>query len=248
MEEVFRALADPSRRALLDTLRDRDGQALSELEQALPEMTRFGVMKHLRVLAAAGLVTTRRDGRRKLHYLNPVPIRLIHDRWISRFAEPLVGAIAGLKAHLEASVSTPEHLYEVEIATTPERVWKAITDPIDTQQYWYGALSISDWQVGSRWTSESPHGEVYLDGEILEIDPPRRLVHTFHVVHEPEAAAEAASRIEWQITPIGDRCKLTLLHTGRGPATMEYTSGGWETILGGLKELLETGAAVGTAM
>jgi len=102
MEEVFRALADPSRRALLDSLRLRDGQALSELEEALPEMTRFGVMKHLRVLAAAGLVTTHRDGRRKLHYLNPVPIRLIHDRWISRFAEPLVGRMADLKTRLEA--------------------------------------------------------------------------------------------------------------------------------------------------
>ena len=102
MEDVFRALADPSRRALLDALRMRDGQALSELEEALTGMTRFGVMKHLRVLAAAGLVTTHRDGRRKLHYLNPVPIRLIHDRWISRFAEPLVGRMAELKTRLEA--------------------------------------------------------------------------------------------------------------------------------------------------
>jgi uncharacterized protein YndB with AHSA1/START domain len=145
-------------------------------------------------------------------------------------------------------MTAPENVYQIEIATTPERLWKAITDPAETQRYWYGALSISDWQVGSRWTSESPDGEVYLDGEILEIDPPRRLVHTFQVVHEPEAAAEAPSRIEWQITPIGDRCKLTLVHTGRGPAAMEYTSGGWETILGGLKDLLEMGAAVGPAM
>lgn len=145
-------------------------------------------------------------------------------------------------------MTTPEHVYEVEIATTPERLWKAITDPQDTQQYWYGALSISDWKVGSRWTSESPDGEVYLDGEILEIDPPRRLVHTFHVVHEAEAAAEAPSRIEWEITPIGDRCRLTVVHTGRGPATMDYTSGGWETILGGMKELLEAGTAVAASM
>jgi Uncharacterized conserved protein len=145
-------------------------------------------------------------------------------------------------------MSTPEHVYEVHIQTTPDRLWQAITDPDFTRQYWYGALSISDWQVGSRWESRSPEGEVYLDGEILEIDPPRRLVHTFHVVHEPEAAAEAPSRIEWQITPIDDRCKLTVVHTGRGPATMEYTSGGWETILGGMKELLETGEAVAASM
>ena len=145
-------------------------------------------------------------------------------------------------------MTAPENVYEVEIATTPERLWQAITNPDFTRQYWYGALSISDWQVGSRWTSESADGEVYLDGEILEIDPPRRLVHTFHVVHEPEAAAEAPSRIEWQITPVGARCRLTVIHTGRGPATMDYTSGGWETILGGLKELLETGQVAAGAM
>ncbi len=145
-------------------------------------------------------------------------------------------------------MTAPDNIYEVEIATTPERLWQAITDPAQTRKYWYGALSISDWQVGSRWTSESPDGEVYLDGEILEIDPPRRLVHTFHVVHTPEAAAEAPSRIEWEITPLGDRCRLTCVHIGRGPATAAYTSGGWETILGGLKELLETGQAVAAPM
>jgi uncharacterized protein YndB with AHSA1/START domain len=145
-------------------------------------------------------------------------------------------------------MTAPEHIYEIEIATTAERLWKAITDPEQTRKYWHGALSISDWRVGSRWTSESPDGEVYLDGEILEIDPPRRLVHTFHIVHKADAAAEAPSRIEWEITQIGGRCTLTVVHTGRGPATMDYTSGGWETILGGMKELLETGQAVGAPM
>jgi uncharacterized protein YndB with AHSA1/START domain len=145
-------------------------------------------------------------------------------------------------------MTAPENVYEVEIATTPERLWKAITDPQETRKFWYGALSISDWKVGSRWTSESPDGEVYLDGEILEIDPPRRLVHTFHVVHEAEAAAEAPSRLEFEIIPIGNRCRLTVTHTGRGPAAMDYTNGGWETILGGLKELLETGQVIAAAM
>jgi len=145
-------------------------------------------------------------------------------------------------------MTAPENVYEIEIATTPERLWKAITDPEETRRYWYGALSKSDWKVGSRWTSESDEGEVYLDGEILEIDPPRRLVHTMHVAHEAAAAAEAPSRVEWEITPIGDRCRLTMIHSGRGPATMEYTADGWETILGGLKELLETGEVVAAAM
>jgi uncharacterized protein YndB with AHSA1/START domain len=142
----------------------------------------------------------------------------------------------------------PANVYQVEIATTPERLWKALTDPDETRKYWYGALSVSDWKVGSRWVSQSEDGEVYLDGEILEIDPPRRLVHTLHVVHEAAAAAEAPSRIEFEITQIGNRCRLTVTHTGRGPATIEYTSGGWETIFAGLKELLETGSVVGAAM
>jgi uncharacterized protein YndB with AHSA1/START domain len=145
-------------------------------------------------------------------------------------------------------MTAPENVYQVEIATTPESLWKALTDPDETRQYWYGALSISDWQVGSRWTSESPDGDVYLEGKILEIDPPRRLVHTFHVVHDPAPAAEAPSRIEFEITPIGDRCRLTVAHSGRGPATIEYTSGGWETIFARLKELLETGSVVGASM
>ena len=100
-DSVFKALADPTRRHLLDLLHDRDGRTLSELESGL-EMTRFGVMKHLRVLEGAGLVITRRSGREKLHFLNPVPIRLIHDRWIDKYTERRVAALTDLKAQLEA--------------------------------------------------------------------------------------------------------------------------------------------------
>jgi DNA-binding transcriptional ArsR family regulator len=100
VDMVFKALADPTRRSLLDELFSEDGQTLSALEGRLP-MTRFGVMKHLKVLEEAGLVTTRRRGREKLHFLNPVPIRLIHDRWVSKYAEPLAGLISGIKRELE---------------------------------------------------------------------------------------------------------------------------------------------------
>jgi DNA-binding transcriptional ArsR family regulator len=99
-DAVFRALADPTRRHLLDRLFERDGRTLTELEQDL-EMTRFGVMKHLRVLEEAGLVTSRKSGREKLHFLNPVPIRLIHDRWIDKYTERYVSALAELKTKLE---------------------------------------------------------------------------------------------------------------------------------------------------
>src|SRR6187200_3369772 len=100
MDEVFKALADPTRRELLDRLFKRDGQTLSALEEPLP-MSRFGVMKHLRVLEEAGLVTTQKRGREKLHYLNPVPIRLIHDRWVRKYAEPWASALSELKRDIE---------------------------------------------------------------------------------------------------------------------------------------------------
>jgi DNA-binding transcriptional ArsR family regulator len=99
-DRAFRALADPTRRLLLDLLYERDGRTLTELESPL-EMTRFGVMKHLRVLEEADLVTTRRSGREKLHFLNPVPIRLVHDRWIDKYTERRVSALADLKSRLE---------------------------------------------------------------------------------------------------------------------------------------------------
>jgi DNA-binding transcriptional ArsR family regulator len=99
-DQVFRALADPTRRALLDRLYERDGRTLTELESEI-DMTRFGVMKHLRILEDAGLVVARRRGRQKLHFLNPVPIRLIHDRWIDKYRERQVSALANLKTTLE---------------------------------------------------------------------------------------------------------------------------------------------------
>jgi len=129
---AFRALADPSRRLLLDRLFERDGQTLGELTAHLPGMTRFGVMRHLDVLESAGLITTRKEGREKRHFLNPVPIRLIHDRWISKYAAPIVGTMSAVKDHLEGppmAASLPdeiEHVYSIFINASPERVWQAI--------------------------------------------------------------------------------------------------------------------------
>jgi DNA-binding transcriptional ArsR family regulator len=100
MDEVFRALADPTRRTLLDQLFERDGQTLTALEERLP-MTRFGVMKHLKVLEEANLVVTRKRGREKLHFLNPVPIRLVYERWVSKYAEPWAATLTGIKRDLE---------------------------------------------------------------------------------------------------------------------------------------------------
>src|ERR671918_762284 len=142
MDEVFRALADPTRRSLLDELYKQDGQTLKALEQRLP-MTRIGVMKHLRVLEEAGLVTTKRRGREKLHFLNAVPIRLVHDRWVSKYAEPWAATLTGLKRTLEEKLM--EKVFEIYIKTTPERLWEAITNAELRSQYSFGVSVVSDW-------------------------------------------------------------------------------------------------------
>src|SRR5229473_3022793 len=154
MDEVFRALADPTRRGLLDELFRSDGQSLTTLQERLP-MTRFGVMKHLKLLEEAGLVVTRRRGREKLHFLNPVPIRLVHDRWVSKYAEPWVAGLSNLKSDLE---ETMEKIYEIYIKTTPERLWEAITNPEIRAKYQFGGRQVSDWSNGSRY--EMHAGEV----------------------------------------------------------------------------------------
>jgi DNA-binding transcriptional ArsR family regulator/uncharacterized protein YndB with AHSA1/START domain len=242
VDEVFRALADPNRRLLLDRLFERDGQSLEELQGHLP-MSRFGVMKHLRVLEEAGLVTTRRAGRKKLHYLNPVPIRLVHDRWISRYSEPIVAQLSALKARLEEpQMGVPRHVYEIFIKTTPERLWRAITDPADTRLYYFGTEVQSDWKTGSKLVYID-HGEVSLDCKILEIDPAHRLVHSFKALYNPEGANDRPSRVTWEIERMGDACRLTLIHDDFDGETATYkdVEHGWSQILSGLKTLIETG-------
>src|SRR5882762_4025993 len=135
MDAVFRALADPTRRSLLDALFKNDGQTLRMLEERQP-MTRFGVMKHLKLLEDAGLVITKRRGREKLHFLNPVPIRLVHDRWVSKYAERWVAALSDIKQLLENPM---EKVFEIYIRTTPERLWEAITDSEIRSKYSFGA-------------------------------------------------------------------------------------------------------------
>src|ERR687894_694283 len=153
MDEVFRALADPTRRALLDLLFEEDGQTLTALERRLP-MSRFGVMKHLRVLEEANLVVARRRGREKRHFLNAVPIRLVHDRWVSKYAEPWASALSGLKTTLEEK--TMEKVFEIYIKTTPERLWEAITDSELRAKYSFGVGTRSDWTPGSRYEAVHP--------------------------------------------------------------------------------------------
>jgi uncharacterized protein YndB with AHSA1/START domain/DNA-binding transcriptional ArsR family regulator len=262
MDAVFRALADPTRRGLLDELFKQDGQTLSTLEARVP-MTRFGVMKHLRVLEEAGLVTTRKRGREKFHFLNPVPIRLVHDRWVSKYAEPWAAALTGIKRELEEETMqadvqhrvplspSPEGegamaVFEIYIKTTPERLWEAITDPKLRARYSFGVETHSEWRAGSSYKAAVPGVVDIAAGENLEVDPPHRLVQTFNALWSDDVRAAGTSRVTWEIVPVGDSCQLTVIHDRLAADANPELYGGWPMILSGLKTLLETGESLTT--
>jgi uncharacterized protein YndB with AHSA1/START domain len=243
VDKVFKALADPTRRRLLDALFRKDGQTLSAHEARF-RMTRFGVMKHLRLLEEAGLVVAKRRGREKLHFLNPVPIRLVHDRWVSKYAEPFAAALSGLKKELETPM---EKLFEIYIRTTPERLWRALTDPEDRAKFNFGARIHSDWQKGSKYLLDARDGTIPLgEGEVLEADPPRRLVLTMRALWSDEVKAHGFSRITWEIEPVADSCRLRLTHDQLPADANEQLYGGWPMVLSGLKTWLETGTVLTT--
>jgi DNA-binding transcriptional ArsR family regulator len=247
MAPVFRALADPNRRVLLDRLFKRDGQTLGELTSALPGMTRFGVMKHLGVLEAAGLISTRRYGRQKRHYLDPVPIRLVHDRWIGKFAASIVGSMTALKRHLEASMDTVDHVYSVYIKASPEEVWRAIVDGSETVRYYYGTRVASTWEVGAPITYAYEDGSIAADGTVLEIDPGRRVVMSFHPRWDAQIEAEGPLRMTWAVEPGRDGGPTRLTVTSAlipGSHTEGAFSNGVIYIVSGLKTALETGASM----
>jgi uncharacterized protein YndB with AHSA1/START domain len=244
MDDVFKALADSTRRSLLDELFEQDGQTLSALEQRLP-MTRFGVMKHLKVLEEAGLVVTKKRGREKLHFLNPVPIRLVHDRWVSKYAEPWAATLTGLKRSLEEA--TMEKVFEIYIKTTPERLWEAITDSEMRRKYTFGVGIDSDWTPGSHYEAVHPNGPTPIsEGENLEVDPPRRLVQSFTALWGEDVRSEGTSRVTWEIEPVADSCRLTVTHDQLREDANDQLYGGWPMILSGLKTLLETGETLTT--
>lgn len=245
MDEVFKALNDPSRRLLLDALFEQDGRSLGELAELVPTMTRFGVMAHLEVLADAGLITTRRAGRLKLHFLNPVPIRLVHDRWIGKYTEPRVAGLAHLKAQLEGGgpMSQPDHVYQVIINVPPDRVWEAIVDGDQTVRYFYGTHVSSTWRPGAPIVYSGTDGSVVADGEILSIEDGRLVEMTFHARWNPTLEAEGPAREIWRIEPFGEATKLTVeLHdVPVGSATYDDFTNGLPYIVSGMKTLLETG-------
>jgi uncharacterized protein YndB with AHSA1/START domain/DNA-binding transcriptional ArsR family regulator len=242
VDDVFRALADPTRRSLLDKLFKNDGLTLSALA-AEAKMTRFGVMKHLALLEQAGLIATRRRGREKLHYLNPIPIRLVHDRWVSKYTEPWAAALTDLKHRLENN--TMEKVFEIYIKTTPERLWQAITDTEMRRKYTFGAIITSDWTAGSHYQGKGG-GNPILEGENLEVVPPRRLVQSFRALWGEDVKNEGTSRVTWEIVPVGDSCLLKVTHDQLREGANNQLYGGWPMILSGIKTLLETGELLTT--
>jgi len=249
MEDAFKALSDANRRFLLDQLRVQDGQTLSELESRL-DMSRFGVMKHLKILENASLVVTRKIGRNKYHYLNPVPIQEIAERWISAYAQPWLHSMSQLKNILERdspamtiTAVKPKHVFTTIIQTAPEKLWEALTTPEMTQKYYFGLSIESKLEVGADFNYVSQEGGTMVSGKILEWDPPRRLVTTFSAHWFPEMSQEEPSIVTYEIEPIGECCKLTLIHDGFNAENLTFkeVGDGWPVNLSCLKTLLETG-------
>ncbi|GAA1003932.1 putative transcriptional regulator, ArsR family protein [Acrocarpospora pleiomorpha] len=251
-DRVFKALADPTRRWLLDRLFARDGRTLSDLESEV-DMTRFGVMKHLRLLEEAGLVTTRKSGREKLHFLNVVPIRLIHDRWIDKYTEPQVSALVHLKNELEQTMTTPDtgttvQVHRVYIKATPRAIWTAIVDPEWTRRYGYRAEADYDLRPGGAFQTHAG-AECLVEGEVIEVDPPYRLVQTWRPTWNDEGFTLLTYEIEEGENGV---CSLTVTHDVHGaPRTgaqvagqVENAGGGWAEVLSDLKSLLETGSSL----
>jgi DNA-binding transcriptional ArsR family regulator/uncharacterized protein YndB with AHSA1/START domain len=270
MDDVFKALADPSRRMLLDSLNAHNGQTLRQLCAGL-DMARQSVSKHLAVLEAAGLVATVRRGREKLHYLNAAPINDIADRFIHHYDRARAEALADLKTALEATPMDQQSnetsfVYTTYIHATPERVWQGLTDPTFTERYWRhpksGGVSYrTDWQKGSAFdVAYEQVGLVISDPEqvVLESDPPRRLAYTWHTFTPEWAAAhgfdeataaawraEPRSKVAFDIEEAGEGVvKLTVVHDGFAPgsAVLEGVRGGWPAVIASLKTLLETGS------
>lgn len=246
MDAIFKALADETRRSLLDALREQDGQTLTDLESGLG-MSRFGVSKHLKILEAAGLIITHKSGRFKYHYLNAAPLQQVIDRWIEPLVQkPLARAALDLKSKLEGDVSMttqtqtkPDFILETYIRTTPEKLWEALTsEPISARYNILAGGIQSDFKPGSSYRHVLPNGESILSGKILAVVPLKHLDMTF--VPGWMGPDAQPSRAVYDIAVIGDTCKLTVQHFDIPPG-QDGVKDGWAKIVSNIKSLLETG-------
>jgi uncharacterized protein YndB with AHSA1/START domain/DNA-binding transcriptional ArsR family regulator len=258
-DEVFRALADPSRRQLLDMLNARNGQTLRELCAGL-EMARQSVSKHLSVLETANLVTVVWRGREKLHYLNAEPINAIADRWIHQYDRRRVQLFADLKTALEAeTMSDNDFVYTIYIKTTPQRLWQALTDPAFTEQYWHQHHE-TDWKPGSEMVWTMGDLSISAPGQVVhEYDPYTRLSYAWHQMTPEFAKAyaidddtyqkisrEPLSTASFELEPVDGQVKLTVIHSGfeTGSTLRTMIQEGWPSLLSDLKSLVESTVVV----
>jgi uncharacterized protein YndB with AHSA1/START domain len=241
VDRVFKALADPSRRRLLDSLRKQDGQTLGQLCGQL-EMARQSATQHLAVLEEANLISTVRRSREKLHYLNPVPIFDIQQRWLAPFEQPRLRALAAIKKNAEEDMTDKPHfVYVTYIQSTPEQVWHALTDADLTAAFW-GHSNVSDWQPGSKWEHVRTDGSGIADvaGKVLAATPPTQLVITFDAPEEEPAGGP--STVTFDIERYQDIVRLVVTHENLADEeALGAVSHGWPAVMANLKSLLETG-------
>jgi DNA-binding transcriptional ArsR family regulator/uncharacterized protein YndB with AHSA1/START domain len=241
MDAVFKAMADPVRRALLDRLRHKNGQTLGELGEGLG-MSRQAVTKHIAVLEAANLVAFERRGRERLHYLNPIPIQEVADRWIGAYQRAPAAALTTLKRTLEGETAVKDRfVYVIYIMSTPEKIWGALTDAALNRQFWFGMHQESDFKAGSPWAIVGEDGKVWDKGSILESDPPNKLVIAWTHQQRPELKAEGESRCTLTLEDAPGSVKLTCVHEidVADSNFIKAVSNGWPAIFSALKSLLE---------
>jgi uncharacterized protein YndB with AHSA1/START domain/DNA-binding transcriptional ArsR family regulator len=241
IDQVFKALADPTRRRVLDRLHAHSAQTLSELCEGVA-MARQSLTQHVDVLESANLVSTVFRGREKLHYLNPIPLHTMQERWIEKFERPRLRALSAVKRQAEEAMSDkPTFVYVTYIQSTPENVWTALTDADVTAAYW-GHSNVSDWNVGSSWQHQRTDGTGIADvaGTVVASVPPKRLVVTWA---EPNQELNVgSSQVTFEIEAYRDIVRLTVTHEDlANAAEHQGVAAGWAAVLSNLKSLLETG-------
>ena len=247
MDMIFKALNDPARRALLDALRAKDGQSLQDLEAVL-DMTRFGVMKHLKVLEAANLIVARKSGRFKYHYLNALPLQEVMDRWVAPFLQPQAKALSDLKTKLEkdTKMRKPDFMMQTFIRCTQDALWDALTQADDMARYHFACNTVQgNAAVGEETTFIFPHGEAMLRQVTTALDPKSKIAMTFEPLFMgPDAPP---SHMVYLIEAQGDVCKLTIEHFDMAPGQEGFAEG-WARLAASLKSYLETGEPLKAAM
>ena len=244
MEAVFKALADTSRRTVLDSLYDDNGQSLQQLCKSV-DFSRQGLSKHLRILENANLVVSEFHGREKLHYLNALPLHEISERWMAKYSLDHLSALSTLKQTLEGpAMNKDKFIYETYINSSIDDVWQALTNAEFTSQYFMATHVESSWKKGSpiKYYYQIG-GEVAVEGKIIELKAPFELIISWHVLYDETIKAEQPSRVSFSLQENAGQTRLRVVHDQfpDNSVLFEQISQGWPWIISNLKSLLETG-------